>query len=72
VEGKSLFNDGTGLVAFAVIYSLAFEDGEAAVPAVRHLFSMEAVGRGALELAAPPIRRARAATPSSGALWSRE
>lgn len=51
VEGESLFNDGFGLVIFAVIYALAFEGGEPTLPAVAELFALEAVGGVLLGLA---------------------
>ncbi|QFT57008.1 sodium:proton antiporter [Microbulbifer sp. THAF38] len=44
VEGESLFNDGFGIVVFAVIYAVAFEGGQPTVPAVAELFALEAVG----------------------------
>lgn len=51
VEGESLFNDGFGIVVFAVIYAVAFEGGEPTLPAVAHLFAVEALGGIALGLA---------------------
>ncbi|MCX2794049.1 cation:proton antiporter [Microbulbifer thermotolerans] len=51
VEGESLFNDGFGIVIFAVIYALAFEGGEPTLPAVAHLFALEAIGGVVLGLA---------------------
>ncbi|GAA5524652.1 Na(+)/H(+) antiporter NhaP [Microbulbifer aestuariivivens] len=44
VEGESLFNDGFGLVIFAVIYALAFQGAEPTLPAVAQLFALEAIG----------------------------
>lgn len=51
VEGESLFNDGFGMVIFAVIYALAFEGVSPTLPAIAHLFAVEALGGIGLGLA---------------------
>ncbi|GAB2515030.1 cation:proton antiporter [Microbulbifer agarilyticus] len=51
VEGESLFNDGFGMVVFAVLYALAFQGTEPTFAAISHLFMLEAFGGIALGLA---------------------